>query len=299
MWFYLAIIAMLCWSATDLFSKIGSRPDDQYSHWKMVMAVGLVMGLHAIYQLAFGGIQITLNDIISYLPASALYISSMILGYVGLRYIELSISSPICNSSGALAALLCFIFLGQRLSTYQTIAVIFVCAGVLFLGIVETNQDAEVLAERRKRENMQYTRSALALLLPVLYCILDAGGTFADAVILEHMDEEVANVAYELTFLLMGVLSAIYVLGVRHERLTIPREGPKLAAAVFETAGQFAYVFALSANAIGAAPIVAAYALVSVLWGRIFLKEKLTWMHYLAIGIAAAGIVALGVLEEL
>ena len=32
---------------------------------------------------------------------------SMTLGYVGLRYIELSISSPICNSSGALVAVLC------------------------------------------------------------------------------------------------------------------------------------------------------------------------------------------------
>ncbi len=299
MWFYLAIIAMLCWSATDLFSKIGSRPDDRYSHWKMVMAVGLVMGLHAGYQLIFGGVRITMRDIVAYLPASALYIGSMVLGYVGLRYIELSISSPICNSSGAIAALMCFVFLGQRLSLIQTIAVTFVCAGVVFLGIVEVNQDENVLADRRKRENMQYTRSALALLLPILYCFLDAAGTFADAVILETMDEEVANIAYELTFALMGALSAIYVLGIRRERLTIPREGPKLAAAVFETAGQFAYVFALGANAIGAAPIISAYALVSVLWGRIFLKEKLTWKHYLAIGMALTGIVALGVLEEL
>lgn len=299
MWFYLAVIAMLCWSASDLFSKIGSRPDDRYSHWKMVMAVGLAMGLHAGYQLIFGGVRIALRDIIAYLPASAMYIGSMVLGYVGLRYIELSISSPICNSSGAVAALLCFIFLGQRLSPLQTVAVVFVCAGVVFLGIVEVNQDEHVLAERRKRENIQYTRSALALILPILYCFLDAAGTFADAVILETMDEEVANVAYELTFALMGALSAIYVLGIRRERLTLRREGPKLAAAAFETAGQFAYVFALGANAIGAAPIVSAYALVSVLWGRIFLKEKLTWKHYLAIGMAAAGIVALGVLEEM
>ena len=33
----------------------------------------------------------------------------MTLGYVGLRYIELSISSPICNSSGALVAVLCLL----------------------------------------------------------------------------------------------------------------------------------------------------------------------------------------------
>ena len=41
MWFVLALIALVCWSGSDIFSKIGSKPDDKNSHWKMVMAVGL------------------------------------------------------------------------------------------------------------------------------------------------------------------------------------------------------------------------------------------------------------------
>ena len=106
MWFLLSIVALLCWSGSDLFSKIGSKQNDKLSHWKMAMAVGLVMGLHAGYELLFGGVTITLQDIWTYMPASALYVLSMILGYVGLRYIELSFSSPICNSSGAIAAIL-------------------------------------------------------------------------------------------------------------------------------------------------------------------------------------------------
>ena len=51
MWFILALIALLCWSGSDLFSKIGSKPDDKYSQWKMVVAVGLVMGLHAMFEI--------------------------------------------------------------------------------------------------------------------------------------------------------------------------------------------------------------------------------------------------------
>ena len=47
MWLILAIIALLCWSGSDLFSKIGSKPSDKYSHWKMVIAVGVGMGIHA------------------------------------------------------------------------------------------------------------------------------------------------------------------------------------------------------------------------------------------------------------
>ena len=110
MWFWLAIIALLCWSGSDLFSKIGCRDGrDKYNPLKMVIAVGVVMGIHAAYEIFVGGAVVTWHVMWTYLPVSLLYIGSMTLGYVGLRYIELSISSPICNSSGALVAVLCLI----------------------------------------------------------------------------------------------------------------------------------------------------------------------------------------------
>ena len=297
-WFVLALIAMLCWSGSDLFSKKGSRPDDKFSHWKMVMAVGLVMGLHACFEIFVNGVEITLDAMIAYLPASLLYILSMVLGYVGLRYIELSISSPICNCSGAVAALFCLIFLGEQIDMPMgLIAILAMAAGVVLLSIVETREDDQIKLERQKIENVRYTKSILALLLPILYCVIDAAGTVADSIILETLDESVANVAYELTFLVMGIAAAIYTFGVKRQKPELPRETPKLIAAVCETAGQFAYVFAIGENAVGAAPIISCYCLVSVLWSRIFLKEKLSWKHYASIAVAAVGIVIMGTLD--
>ena len=297
-WFVLALIAMLCWSGSDLFSKKGSRPDDRFSHWKMVMAVGLVMGLHACFEIFVNGVEITLDAMIAYLPASLLYIFSMILGYVGLRYIELSISSPICNCSGAVAALFCLIFLGEQIDMpLGLIAILAMAAGVVLLSIVETREDDQIKLERQKIENVRYTKSILALLLPILYCVIDAAGTVADSIILETLDESVANVAYELTFLAMGIADAIYTFGIKRQKPELPRETPKLIAAVCETAGQFAYVFAIGENAVGAAPIISCYCLVSVLWSRIFLKEKLSWKHYASIAVAAVGIVIMGTLD--
>lgn len=309
MWLILALIALLCWSGSDLFSKIGSKPSDKYSHWKMVMAVGLVMGIHAVFEMATGT-EVTLQDILYYLPASSMYILSMIFGYVALRYIELSVSSPICNSSGAIAAILCFLVLGETLDMLSTVGVVIVCAGVLFLGIAEYTEDAEAKAARQIKANVKYTKSVLAILLPVLYCLIDAAGTFFDTVILEedntflpnifhYLEEDVANVAYELTFFAMAIVAFIYVVIIKKQKITVKAEGPKGIAALCETAGQFAYIYAISANAVGAAPVISAYCAVSVLWSRIFLKEKLSWKHYAALVAVFAGIIILGIAEGL
>lgn len=297
MWFWLALIALLCWSGSDLFSKIGSKPDDRYSHYKMVMAVGIVMGLHALYEILIVGTPITFQDFLTYLPVSCLYILSMTVGYVGLRYIELSISSPICNSSGAISALLCFLFLGERLNIIMTFAVIIICVGVVGLGIVEMKEDDSLRAKRQEKANIKYSKSLIALLFPLIYCLVDAAGTVADTIVLERLSENTANVAYELTFLVLGLLCFVYVVIVKKEKLTVHREGPKFIGAIFETAGQFAYIFAISANAIAAAPMISAYCVASVLWSRIFLKEKLSIKHYAMILLCVIGIVILGTAE--
>ena len=296
MWFVLALIALVCWSGSDIFSKIGSKPNDKNSHWKMVMAVGLVMGLHAAYEIFIGGVDITFADIIAYLPASALYIGSMVMGYIALRYIELSVSSPICNASGAVAALFCFIFLREAPEAPVWIGVILVGIGVVALGFSEMSESDEHRLLRQEKANIKYSKSWIALVLPLLYCFIDAAGTVADSIILETLNEDVANVAYELTFLAMGVVCAFYVLVIKREKLSIPSEGPKLLGGICETAGQFAYIYAIGneEHMGAAAAIISAYCALSVVWGRIFLKEKLSVKHYASIAIAFIGIIILG-----
>ena len=301
MWFGFAVIALLCWSGSDLFSKIGCQDaKDKYSHLKMVMAVGLVMGIHAAYEIFVGGTEINGDVILTYLPVSMLYIVSMAIGYLGLRYIELSISSPICNSSGAVVAILIFATRGfGELPPAAIAAVALVCVGVVALGITEAREDDELRRARQDASNHHYAKSFIAILLPILYCLLDALGTFADTIVLETLDEDSANVAYELTFLAVGIVCAIYVLGVKKQKLLPKQEAPKYAGAICETAGQFAYIYALAdtKHAALAAPIISAYCVASVLWSRIFLKEKLSIKHYGSILLVVAGIVILGILD--
>lgn len=301
MWFWLALIALLCWSGSDLFSKIGCRnAADQYSHLKMVIAVGIVMGIHAAFEIFVGGVEINLSIILTYLPVSILYILSMALGYLGLRYIELSVSSPICNSSGALVAVLTLIFVGaEDYSPLALFAVALVCAGAIGLGVVDSTEDAELRAARQQEGNYKYAKSWLALALPVAYCVLDAAGTFADNRVLKTLSEDSANVAYELTFLMAAAVCFVYTVVIKKDRLIPRMEAPKYAGAIFETAGQFAYIYAIAdtEHLAMSAPIISSYCAASVLWGRIFLKEKLSWKHYGMILLIVAGIFIMGVFD--
>lgn len=301
MWFWLSLAALICWSGSDLFSKIGCRDaTDRYSHLKMVMAVGLVMGVHALYEILIHHTEISLEILWTYLPVSLLYIGSMTLGYLGLRYIELSISSPICNSSGALVAVmtLCFVGLGD-FSPLALFAVILVCVGAIGLGIVDACEDESLREARQEAGNYRYAKSAMALAMPVAYCILDALGTFADNRVLEILNEDSANVAYELTFLLAAILSFIYVVIIKKDRLIMKQEAPKYTGALFETAGQFAYIYAIAdtEHLALSAPMISAYCAASVLWSRLFLKERLSWKHYFMIALVVIGIVIMGVFD--
>lgn len=332
-WFWFSIIALVCWSGSDLFSKIGCyREKDKTAYLKMVVAVGVVMGLHAACMILFKGVVLTWQVVWTYLPVSLLYIVSMALGYIGLRYIELSISSPICNSSGALVAVICLLMgalsdlsLTQRLLIIGAIALI--CGGVTGLGIVEAREDDVLRQRRQEHANRRYAKSWLALCLPIAYCLLDAAGTYADSVVLERlsknptvlgrligapgvveaMEEESikeivadsANVAYELTFLAAGIGCLAYLL-IRREKFFVKQEAPKYVGACFETVGQLFYIYALAdeKHVAMAAPIISAYCALSVVWSRIFLREKLSWKHYLMIGLVFIGIIILGVFDD-
>ncbi len=296
MWFLLSLTAVVFWGGSDLFSKIGSKPEDKYSHWKIVVAVGLVMGLHATVTLLLGE-SFSPADFIRYLPATACYIASMVLGYVGLRYIMLSVSSPICNSSGAVACILCLAFLKQTPDKLSTAGIILVLIGVTALAFAEKGKTDKFPDKKEEK----YRASFIAVAFPIFYCILDGLGTFADALLLDSgkISESSANIAYEYTFFFMAVLSYIYIRVIKKQKFNIKKEAPKFAGALCETAGQFAYIYALGANAVVAAPMISSYCVFSVLLSRVFLKEKLSLKHYGIICIVLAGIVLMGISEGL
>jgi len=302
MWLIFSVITALAWGGANLFYKKGSQVEDKTSHLKIVVMVGFAMGIHAtIYGLA-KGVDFELFDMILYLPVSAMYIISMTLGYIGLRYIELSIAAPVQNSSGAISAILLFIFFPRELSLITIVGVVVVSYGVIRLAMLEKEAELIALKSTEGKIDKKYQIGVLAITFPILYAIIDGIGTFLDGVYLDELKiipEDTALLAYEYTFFIIAIVAYIYVKFIKKEAFYIFKERDKGAAAILETTGQFFYVFAMAGNAMIAAPIIAAHGIFSVMLSRIFLKEILTKKQYVMIALVMLGIILLGISDEM
>ena len=302
MWFLFALLTTISWGVADLFYKKGADSKDKYSTMKIGIMVGLVMGIHGILYMIIEGITFDPFDMVKYLPVSFFYILSMLIGYLGLRYIELSISSPVQNSSGALTAIALIILFPQELGALQIVGVVLITGGVIGLAVLEKKLQNTAFKTDNARVNPKYQIGILAITFPIIYAILDAIGTIADGIYLDELSlisEDAALLAYEFTWLLYAIVAFVYLTLIKKQKFNVFREPARASAAVFETAGQFFYVFAMSNNAVVAAPLIASYSIVSVILSRIFLKEKLSKKHYILILLVMIGIAALGIADEL
>src|SRR5699024_6505183 len=154
------------------------------------------------------GVDFELFDMIIYLPVSSMYIISMTIGYIGLRYIELSIAAPVQNSSGAISAILLFIFFPRELSLITIIGVVVVSYDVIRLSMLVKEEQLIDLKYTEGDVDQKYQIGVLAITFPILYAIIDGIGTFLDVVCLDELiiiPEDRAFLAYEFTFFLIAI----------------------------------------------------------------------------------------------
>lgn len=306
-WFIVSIITMLCWGLADLFYKKGTDEKDVYSHLKIAVWVGLVMGICAFILLPFSETGFSfgnlINSAVKYSPASVSYILSMVIGYAGMRYLEVSIISPVQNASGALSTItmaVYFALMGTLSSFWDEFSVldvtgtVFIVIGVIALAIVEKNMSGR----------SDISKSVPALIFPITYCIFDTIGTAADGIILDEetglgLGEIDVLILYGLTFMLCGLAAWVFMLIKTHKPYNpfAKSETSKCLAAVCEEGGQIFYVFAMASKPMLAAPMIASYCIVSVILSRIFIKEKLKISQYACVLAVIVGIVVLGISE--
>ena len=301
MWLMFTLATTLLWGLAELFYKKGSHEEAKFDHLRVCVMVGAVMGIHAIYTLMTSDIAYDPMNLIMYLPVSMCYIISMACSFFGIRFIEESLSDPIENTSGAMCTVLCALILGDEIAPMVWVAIAIIVIGILGVSYAEQN------AGRARKQRLGKKLAMIAFAMPFCYALIDAIGCVLDIYFLEMetspligITEEnielVANISYELTFAICGIILLAYMM-YKRVKFDLPKQKDKALAAVCETAGQLTYVYAMSGNGAIAAPIISCVCVVSLLLSRIFLKEKLTKRQYMFITIIIAGILMLAVLE--
>ena len=273
-WVFFSIATAVLWGAAELFYKKGARPDEKYSHLKICVWVGVVMGAHAVFTLLTQDIGYNPVNIIRYLPVSLFYIISMAFSYFGMRFLEESISDPIENTAGVICVILFAVFMGDEFSWLTWLSV-----GVITVGVVGVSY-LENSGETTRKKTYGKTLAVISFCMPFLYALLDAFGTFLDDAffliedvaasplvdVTEETIEAVANTSYELTFALFALCLFIFMKSKKVKFGPVPQHKDKILAAVFETAGQFTYVYALGGVDAVAAPILSSVCVVTLLF---------------------------------
>ena len=313
LWAFL-IISTLAWGIAEIFYKKGNLEEEKYSHLKTTVLVGFFMGIYALVILFTQGVDLKLfpKNFLLYLPVALCYIVSMVCSYFGVRFIEESLSDPIENSSCAIVAILCAIFLHETYSVPAIVSIVIIAIGLISVSFFDKKGKENRVTKYGKK------LAIIAIAMPFCYMLLDAAGTFLDIFYTESVDstllvgvseetiEHTANCAYELAFFLFSICILIFLkikkvkffdLGENSQEnkgffKKILDQKWKILAAIFETIGQATYLFALSeGGGIAAVILGAGTVITSLILSRIFLKEKLTWVQYVFVGLIMTGII--------
>ena len=313
LWAFL-IISTLAWGIAEIFYKKGNLEREKYSHLKTTVLVGFFMGIYALVILFTQGVDLKLfpKNFLLYLPVAQCYIVSMVCSYFGVRFIEESLSDPIENSSCAIVAILCAIFLHETYSVPAIASIVIIAIGLISVSFFDKKGKENRVTKYGKK------LAIIAIAMPFCYMLLDAAGTFLDIFYTESVDstllvgvseetiEHTANCAYELTFFLFSICILIFLKIKKVKFFDLDENSQenkgffkrildqkwKILAAIFETIGQATYLFALSeAGGIAAVILGAGTVITSLILSRIFLKEKLTWVQYVFIGLIMTGII--------
>lgn len=295
MWFVFSLLTVLAWGTSETIFKRSSDGDEQ-SVVRLLAYNGVFFGLSGVvYMLiVYRGFHFNPAHVLTYFPVAATYIVSMFSYYHAMSRVKISLISPIVNSSCVVTVLLSVAFLHQRPNPLQTAAIICIIVSIIGISMRKDGEEPSAGAPAGEGRAASYGAYAAGLLFALGYFLLDGVASFLDAYTLEDtLSEEDVLISYALIYLVVGVACHVY-LRLRDKSYRLRLDKLKFAGTLFETAGQYTFVYAMGAGQSAiVSPFVASYSAVTIILSRLFLKEKLSKIQYFWAVVILAGIIAL------
>jgi drug/metabolite transporter (DMT)-like permease len=291
MWVLFSVLTVLAWGTSETIFKRSSDGDER-SVARLLAYNGVVYGISGVIYMVinyvFRGVSFDPSSIIKYAPIAGTYILSMFFYYHAMARAKISIISPIVNTSCVVTVLLSVFILRQYPNTLQIAAIIVIICSIVGLSVVEGG--AFVKTSETKLKSVFIT----GLMFAFGYFICDGVASFMDEYALEDtLDESDVLVAYALIYMFIGLLCFVY-LKVTDKTYKFSIDRLKLVGTLFETAGQYTFIYALGTGmASVVSPFIASYSAVTIILSRVFLKEKLKPAQYVCVIVIIAGLIAL------
>ena len=317
-WLILTLACIILWGVTDILYKASFYKNDPLSSYKSFVWLGLVMALAGFAMSTWSdtlsdSIKMVRDDVLYLVPLCFVYAAAWFFGLLGNKHLNASVVSTVENIDGALVAIIIYYYYlltgyihpSYKIGVIDVIATVFIIVGVILLGRQEQalmRQESH-LSEDKKKHRL----GALALFFPIIYTLIDVfsiaeiGGVNANTgIITKGAEASIPAIDFFIFecagFVLVAICIWIYML-IAKKHIYNPFQEDELircGAATSETAGTMAFIFAASINPVLTAPITSLYCLVTIVLGRIFLKERLTKKQYLSLSFVIAGIALLG-----
>ena len=321
--FWLILGCIIFWSVTDILYKASSPHSDPLSHYKTFIWVGIVMTLAGVIMSTWSdtlldSLKLVKGNLLYLIPLGLIYAATLLFGLFGKKFLPASMTSVLENIGGALVAIIIYYYYlltGYILPSYEFGILDFIATFAIIIGIILIGREEHKLFKKEislDNDNKKHSIGVLALFIPIIYTLIDVfslaeiGGVSGNSGIVGP-GEEVFIPAIDFfifecaAIALTAILVWLFLLIVKKYIYNPfePSEYVRCGAATGETFGTMTFIFASSINPVLTSPIVSFHCIVTIIFARIFLKEKLTKSQYISLGFIVLGIILLGITDIL
>ena len=311
MWFVYIILVILLWGATGLIYKAGihKEPED-HTDIKYSISVGIVFFMISLIYLITRDEPFSIwESAIRYWPMTLFGIVYPVINTVsfnGYKYNEVTIESPIEGISGGTSTILliaAYLILGRvdsiskLLTPLRTTGMIIILFSIILLAYSRNREGRrnEGSGPGAKRISWKW-RGLGTLIFPILFAMVDSMETVVSGICLD------STFGYSMpagdSIILVGMEYSLFSLGcwlyllIREHDIYHPlkRENlPRLLGSVTDNIGIVFYSYAMAIDSISTDPILAVYPVISMIGGRVFMKEKVSPLQYVSVLLIVAG----------
>jgi bacterial/archaeal transporter family protein len=275
-----AFVAMLCWGIGDFLIQRSTRKVGDFETLFLISLFGMVV----LFPFVLGDVETLISNgrtVLILALCSTVLLVAALLDFEALRVGKLSIVEPIWSLEIPVAAVMAYLFLGERLGVVQIVLIIILIAGLVLVSV-------------RGRHSLRHVfeRGALIALIAAIAMgaanfLFGWGGRLSSPIMVNFFVSVFLAGATGAVLFIRGRLMVALSDFVRYRHLLVPMS-------IFDKAAWVAFAAAMVAAPIGIVVALSeSYIIIAVLLGLFINRERLRPHQYAGLLVALGSAITL------